>query len=160
MCMLFSVFAMGYVGICSFINVCWKLMGEDQKLAQQGDASNRQRLKGRRWMKLAGLAGRLLAAVWTRGGDLDHLSASWTVIFCSILAAKLERWADWKMGGSGWVIAHKGELLKVLFQVGFLWGGQRDQCCLAAGYRDDGGRVWSFPFVLEIQLLSSPPQPS
>lgn len=38
-------------------------MGQDEKLGHQGDASSRQRLKGRRWMKLALIAGRLLAAV-------------------------------------------------------------------------------------------------
>lgn len=80
---------MGYVGIFSFINIFWEVLGQDQKLDHQGDASSRQRLKGRRWMKFALIVGRLLAAVWTYGGDLDHLNASWTVIFCSILLAKL-----------------------------------------------------------------------
>lgn len=38
-------------------------MGQEQKLGQQGDASSRQSLKSRRWMKLALILGRLLVAV-------------------------------------------------------------------------------------------------
>lgn len=38
-------------------------MGQDQKFGEQGDARSRQRLKGRRWMKVAVIAGRLLAAI-------------------------------------------------------------------------------------------------
>lgn len=97
---------MGYVGISSFTNICWELMGQDQKLGQQGDASSRQRLKERRWVKLALIAGRLLAAVWTHGGDLDHLNASWTLIFCSILVAKLGRLGGLQDGGGSWLDHH------------------------------------------------------
>lgn len=99
---------MGYVGICSFINICWELMGQDQKLGQQWDAISGQRLKGRRWVKIALIAGRLLAAVWTHGGDLDHLYASWSPILCSILVAILGKWVDCKMGGTVWIILCKG----------------------------------------------------
>ena len=100
-------------------------MGQDQKLGQQGDASSRQRVKRRRWMKLALIPGRLLVAAWALGGDLDHLDTSWTVVFCSILVAKLGRYgldgrtASW--GKTGWTIRCKGKLLKVLFQSGVPW---------------------------------------
>lgn len=81
-------------------------MGQEQKLGQQGDASSRQSLKRRRWMKLALIPGRLLVAVWALGGDLDHLDTSCTVVCFSILVAKLGD-TDWvgglQAGGkTGW----------------------------------------------------------
>ena len=72
-------------------------MGQDQKLGQQGDASSRQRVKRRRWLKLALIPGRLLVAAWALGEDLDHVDTSWTGVFCSILVAKLGRY-----GLDGW----------------------------------------------------------
>lgn len=72
-------------------------MGQDQKLGQQRDASRRQRLKRRRWLKLVLRPGRLLVAVWALAGALDHFSPSWTAVFCTLVATvgryRLDGWA-------------------------------------------------------------------
>lgn len=70
------------------------------------------------------------------GGDLDHPDTSWTVVFFSILVAKLGD-TDWMSGlqaggKTGWMLRCRGELLKVLFQSGVPWRGCRGQHCLAS----------------------------
>lgn len=65
--------------------------------ANKGDVCSRQRMTGRRWTKLTPVPGSLLVAVCALADGFACSDTCRTAVFCSILVAKLGRFAV--MGG-------------------------------------------------------------